>query len=135
MRTDARQVCEEQGFSHTHKTGSRRSPTKHKRGELTLAVEGKGYRKRKSGDFQKAVKRALEVYNLSVPEAVTTFHQPRSPTVIGAVVQKLETAVFNWGWVLPFPPSSSAAPLCKRICFSMHRWQVAFRKSCLCKTF
>lgn len=135
MRPDALQVCKEQGFSHMHKTWSRHTPTKYKRGDLTLAVKGKGHRKRKSGDFQKAVKRALEVYNLSASEAATTFHQPHSPTVIRAAVQKLETVVFNWGWVPPFPPSSSAVPLRKRICFSMHRWQVTFRKPCLCKTF
>ena len=80
--------------THTHKT---------QKGRPNF-VKGKGYRKRKSGDFQKAVKRALEVYNLSAPEAVTTFHQPHNLTVIRAVVQKLETAVFNWGSVLPFPP-------------------------------
>lgn len=54
-----------------------------------MAVEGKGYRKRKSGDFQKAVPRALEVYNLSAPEAVNYIPpapQPRSDRGCGSKV-------------------------------------------------
>lgn len=66
--------------------------TKYKVGSFTSGLVGKGY-----------PKRSLGLPASSENQLATTSHQPHGPPVISAAVQKLETAVFNWGWVLPSP--------------------------------
>ena len=96
-------------------------------GRLTLSVK-KGYLQA-ARDFQQAVKKSPRGL-----QPVSSRGSPASPTI---------SVLWFKSWKLRFliesgsclPVSSSAAPLGKRICFSMHRWQVAFRKPSFCETF
>lgn len=69
--------------------------------KLNSGLRGRATLKKVWG-FQQALKNSLEVRNrpLQGYHRILPASQPHS---ISAVVQKLETAVFNWGWVLPSP--------------------------------